>query len=214
MIAVIAGASGLVGSRVLQLLLTRDSVTRVIAVSRRPLGIVSPKLREVIVADFAELDRHAAELGGEVYFCCLGTTIKAAGSQAAFRRVDHDAVVAFGRIARQHAARAFLLVSATGASRRSLIFYNRVKGETEAALEALGLPRLVIFQPGLLIGDREEPRPGERAAIHAVRALEHVVPTSLTRRFATPVSRLADRMVEASLRPGGAALERFGPKDI
>jgi uncharacterized protein YbjT (DUF2867 family) len=214
MIAVITGASGLVGSRVLQLLLTQGSISQVIALSRRPLGVSSPKLREVIVADFSELESHATALRGEVYFCCLGTTIKAAGSQAAFRRVDHDAVVGCGRIAKQHSARAFVLISAAGASPQSLVFYNRVKGEAEVALSALGLARLVIFQPGLLMGDREEPRPGERAAIHTVRALEHVIPTRFTRRFATPVSRLADRMLETGLRPGGAALERFAPKDI
>lgn len=213
MIAVIAGASGLVGSRLLLQLLERADIATVVSVSRRPLGVASPKLREVIVADFATLADHAAELRGDVYYCCLGTTIRAAGSQAAFRRVDYDAVVAFGRVALANGARSLTVISAAGAKASSFVFYNRVKGDAENALATLGLNALVIFQPGLLMGERMESRPGERGAIRAVETLERFLPQAWTRRIATPVDRLASRMIEESLRAGNGVI-RIAAKDI
>jgi uncharacterized protein YbjT (DUF2867 family) len=100
----------------------------------------------------------------DIAFCCLGTTIKQAGSEPAFRAVDLDMVVAFGKRAREMGARHLLVVSAMGADRRSPIFYNRVKGEMEYALRAQDWPQLTIARPSLLLGDREEPRLVEQIA--------------------------------------------------
>ncbi|HEX2669375.1 MAG TPA: oxidoreductase, partial [Polyangiaceae bacterium] len=136
---------------------------------RRQLAIDNPKLVQRVV-DFTAL--NAANLAApEVAFCALGTTIGKAGSQPAFRAVDHDAVLEFAKAALAAGARCFALVSSLGADPRSRIFYNRVKGETEADLRGLGFASLVIAQPSLLLGDRSESRPTERALIVASRFL-------------------------------------------
>jgi uncharacterized protein YbjT (DUF2867 family) len=160
--ALLAGASGLVGGHLLQRLLADPRYKRVITVSRKALGIEHPKLRSLIT-DFDPIEAAVAGLDETVddAFCALGTTIKTAGSRAAFRRVDFGYVVAFARAARAVGARRFMLVSAIGASARSRIFYLRVKGETEEAVAALGYPALHIFRPGLLLGQRAESRPRE-----------------------------------------------------
>ena len=160
--ALLAGASGLVGGHLLQRLLADPRYKRVVTVSRKALGIEHPKLRSLIT-DFDAIEAAMAGLGETVddAFCALGTTIKTAGSRAAFRRVDFGYVVAFARAARAVGARRFMLVSAIGASARSRIFYLRVKGETEEAVAALGYPALHIFRPGLLLGQRAESRPRE-----------------------------------------------------
>ena len=106
------------------------------------------------------------ELSGQVdiAFCCLGTTIKQAGSQEAFRAVDHDMVVAFAKRAREMGARHLIVLSAIGADPKSSVFYNRVKGEMEQSLRAQGWPQLTIARPSLLIGERTEPRLAEQLA--------------------------------------------------
>lgn len=165
----IAGASGLVGSQLLALLLEDPQFGAVVSLGRRQLELVDPKLSQRVV-DFGAL--NAANLAApEVAFCALGTTIGKAGSQQAFRAIDHDAVLEFARAALAAGARCFALVSSLGADPRSRIFYNRVKGETEADLRALGFASLVIAQPSLLLGDRVESRPSERALIVASRFL-------------------------------------------
>jgi uncharacterized protein YbjT (DUF2867 family) len=165
----IAGASGLVGSQLLELLLEDPEFGAVVSFGRRQLELANPKLEQRVV-DFSAL--NAANLAApEVAFCALGTTIGKAGSQQAFRAVDHDAVLEFAKTALASGARCFALVSAFGANPRSRVFYNRVKGETEADLSALGFASLVIAQPALLLGDRTESRPTERALIVASRFL-------------------------------------------
>jgi uncharacterized protein YbjT (DUF2867 family) len=178
--AVIAGASGLVGRALLARLLADPTITQVHALTRRPLP---PHARLVqCAADFDALDRSLAgvppEAAPDVY-CALGTTIRTAGSQAAFRRVDHDYVLALGRWAVTARARCVLVVSALGADPHSRNFYSRVKGETEAALRALPLRALVIARPSLLAGDRAEWRLGERLALAATRPLRALLPASV-----------------------------------
>ncbi|QRN95133.1 oxidoreductase [Archangium violaceum] len=167
--AVVAGASGLVGGSLLDTLLDSPRYREVLSLGRRPLSRQHPKLVQRTV-DFARLAEEPLPPVDDA-FCCLGTTIKKAGSQEAFRAVDHDAVLAFARAAKQAGARRFLVVTALGANPRSRVFYNRVKGEVEEALKGLGFESLVILQPSLLLGERAESRPGERAAIVASRVL-------------------------------------------
>jgi uncharacterized protein YbjT (DUF2867 family) len=160
--ALLAGATGLVGGHLLQRLLADPRHKRVVTVSRKALGIEHPKLRPLIT-DFDTIEAAVAGLGetADDAFCALGTTIKTAGSRAAFRRVDFGYVVAFARAARAAGAQRFMLVSAIGANARSGIFYLRVKGEMEEAVAALGYPALHIFRPGPLLGQRAESRPRE-----------------------------------------------------
>jgi uncharacterized protein YbjT (DUF2867 family) len=159
--ALIAGASGLVGRELLTQLLAAAEYDRVIALGRRPLELTHPKLVQV-TADFAALEKVTADLRCDDAFCCLGTTIKAAGSREAFRAVDHAAVLALAWAAQRNGAQRFFLVSSLGAHAGSRVFYTRVKGETEDALQVLGFGTLAIFQPSLLLGRRTQARAGER----------------------------------------------------
>ncbi len=157
----LSGATGLVGREVLNFLLEDRAFSRVLAVVRRPLGISHDKL-DARVVDFDAIEAALAGEAAEIAICCLGTTIKQAGSQENFRRVDHDYVLAFARAARSAGVQHFMVVTALGANASSRTFYNRVKGEVEAALKELGFAALTIARPSLLLGDRSEFRLGER----------------------------------------------------
>jgi uncharacterized protein YbjT (DUF2867 family) len=159
--AIVAGPNGLIGSELVRRLLAHHAYRRVVALSRRPMD-PDAKL-QVVEAAYDGLDRVlAAETGRRDpldVFCCLGTTMRRAGSREAFRRVDHDHVLALGRWAAKARARRFVVVSAAGADASSRVFYNRVKGEMERGLAALGLASLVVVRPSLLAGERSEFRP-------------------------------------------------------
>jgi uncharacterized protein YbjT (DUF2867 family) len=157
----LAGATGLTGEHLLDRVLNEPTVQRVLAPTRRPLA-EHPHLENPVGA----LQSLLADLQGpvDIAFCCLGTTIKQAGSQEAFREVDHQLIVAYAERALALGARHLLLISAIDADPQSSVFYNRVKGETEQALRAQGWPQLTIARPSLLIGDRVEARLAERIA--------------------------------------------------
>ncbi|PZD96415.1 oxidoreductase [Paenibacillus sambharensis] len=169
--AVVAGASGLVGHELVKLLLDNKQYEQVTVLVRRRLNLTHPKLvqRETDFDRLEQLDGQRELLAGAVVYCTLGTTIKKAGSQEAFAKVDYEYPLALGRLAHQHGAANFLIVTAMGANPKSKVFYNRVKGKVERDLKALGLPSLYIFRPSLLLGKRSEFRLGERigAAIAA-----------------------------------------------
>lgn len=160
--ALLAGASGLVGSLCLRKLLGGSSFAKVTAVARRPLGVADARL-EVILTDLGQLAQVPAVPAGAA-LSALGTTIAKAGSQGAFRQVDHDGVVSFARWARQGGATTFVLVSSVGAAAGARSFYLRVKAETEDAVNELGFSRTVILRPSLLLGTRHDRRTGEAIA--------------------------------------------------
>jgi uncharacterized protein YbjT (DUF2867 family) len=195
-IALLAGASGLVGGHCLRLLLAEPAYGRVIALGRRALPVQHAKLEQKLV-DFA----HIADLVPRVddVYCCLGTTIKKAGSQAAFRRVDHDYVVALAQAAKQAGARRFLLVSALGANLRSRIFYSRVKGEVERDVSAVPFAAVHIFRPSLLLGERAESRPLERLVFPLFKALTPVLAGPLRPYRAIAAETVARAMIRAAL---------------
>jgi uncharacterized protein YbjT (DUF2867 family) len=176
----IAGASGLVGRELLAGLLADDSVAAVHSLGRRELSLAHPKLTQHRV-DFSQALPALPRV--DEAFIALGTTTKVAGSREAFRAVDHDAVLAAARAAKAAGATRLGLVSAMGADKRSAIFYNRVKGETEEALAALGFDTLVIARPSFLAGDREslgQPvRGGEGLALKISRVLAPFIPDNL-----------------------------------
>ncbi|HEV8019284.1 MAG TPA: NAD(P)H-binding protein [Steroidobacteraceae bacterium] len=162
-VVLLAGGSGLTGGCTLEALLDATDVSRVLAVSRRPLGGEHPRLANRIV----QFDRLESQLKGsscQVAMCCLGTTLRKAGSQERFRAVDVGCVLAFARAAKAAGARRFVVVSSIGADRGSRNFYLRTKGEMEAGLEALGFEALDILQPSMLLAWRGEMRPLELAA--------------------------------------------------
>ncbi|WP_375740276.1 oxidoreductase [Pseudomonas boanensis] len=162
----LAGATGLTGEHLLDRLLSEPTVMRVVAPTRRPLA-EHPHLTNP-VGPFPEL---LTQLHGplDTAFCCLGSTIRQAGSQEAFRAVDHDLVLAVAQRARELGARHFIVVSALGANPKSQVFYNRVKGEMEEGLKAQDWPQLTIARPSLLLGPRSEFRVSERLAAPLMR---------------------------------------------
>jgi uncharacterized protein YbjT (DUF2867 family) len=162
--ALLAGATGLVGSHVLEFLLAEARWSRVVTVGRRTTSRKHEKLEQRVV-DLGELETGSDLPHVDDVFCCLGTTIKQAGSQPAFRRVDHDFVVGSARVGLRAGATQFLLVSAIGADPESRVFYSRVKGETEAAIRQLSYQAIQIFRPSVLLGERPEFRLGERIAM-------------------------------------------------
>ena len=162
--ALVAGATGLVGSHVLELLLADPQWSHVVTVGRRKTSNHNAKLEQRVL-NLSELDSVTDLPHVDDVFCCLGTTIKQAGSQPAFRLVDHEFVVGLARAGLRAGATQFLLVSAIGADPESRVFYSRVKGETEAAIRKLSYRGIQIFRPSLLLGDRSEFRLGERIAM-------------------------------------------------
>ncbi len=181
--AIVAGSTGLVGTRLVELLTRVPDYGCVIALTRKPHQAAQGTL-QWRAADFEHLARVLADVRGSAdapldVFCCLGTTIKVAGSEQAFRRVDFEYVVALGRWAKDAGARRLVVVSALGANASSHVFYNRVKGEAEDALRGLGLASLVVLQPSLLDGDRKEFRLGERVTLAALRPIRALFPKSV-----------------------------------
>lgn len=165
MIVLLAGASGLVGGHTLEFLLEDSSVTKIVALVRTSLKIKHEKLLE-IKADLdhlEEIELRSFQLDHvDAALCALGTTIKKAGSQSEFKKVDCQFVLAIAAFARKYEAKKFAVVSALGADSRSAVFYNRTKGEMEEGLKKAAFETLTILRPSLLIGERKEKRPAEK----------------------------------------------------
>ncbi|MDR6884572.1 NAD(P)H-binding protein [Bacillus sp. 3255] len=174
--AIVAGGTGLVGRELLRLLLEDSAYDKVIALVRRDFGAGHLRGHEKLVpfmTDFSRLDAvmEPAVMAGAHVFCTLGTTIKKAGSQEQFRRVDFDYPMQLGEIASRGGAQVFAIVTAMGANSASSIFYNRVKGDVEHGLRGLNLRSLYMLRPSLILGDRDETRVGEQLGGLASRAI-------------------------------------------
>jgi len=158
--ALLLGGSGLTGGHCLDYLLNDAHYSQVVALVRRPLPVEHPKLIQRQV-NFDQLDDCLARIQTNDVYCCLGTTIKKAGSQKAFYAVDFIYPAEIAKLSIANGAEQFLLISALGANPRSLIFYNRVKGEVEETIARYGFKGFYIFRPSLLLGTRRERRPSE-----------------------------------------------------
>lgn len=202
-VGLIAGSTGLVGRAVLDLLVSDPRYDLVHNLVRREQP-ARPKVQTHVV-DFDALTSVPA--ADDVY-CCLGTTIKIAGSQEAFRNVDHDYVLAVARLAREAGATRFLLVSSIGADAGSAVFYNRVKGEIEAAVTALGYPELTIARPSMLDGDRaatgQAARTGEGIALRMLRPISGLIPLKWRPIAADTVARA---LIRRAFEPGPPIVE-------
>jgi len=200
----LVGASGLVGQSVLRQALDHPDVAKLVAPTRRPLP-PHPKLENPLV-DFDALPADAAWWAVEGVICTLGTTIKKAGSQPAFRKVDHDYPLAVAAQARRHGAVAYALTSSVGADAGSRTFYLRTKGETERALAALGFPSLTIVRPSFIGGERAERRTFEALGLRLFAAIAPLLP----RRYRiVAAGDIARTLLEATLaaRPGTHFIE-------
>jgi uncharacterized protein YbjT (DUF2867 family) len=198
------GATGLVGRATLPLLLADESVGRVIAMARRPTGVTHAKLEELPF----ELETMPAV---DQIVCALGTTMKQAGSQEAFRLVDQHYPIEAARIGLTRGATHYLLVSSLGANKRSRVLYSRVKGEVEEELMSLGYPSVTILRPSFLVGAREEFRLGERIALPIMRLMPARMKPIAAKDVARAIAALAREQ-----RPGVEIVEsremreRFG----
>src|ERR1700676_3360197 len=187
-IALVAGGSGLVGGQLLPLLLQSPQYARVHALSRRPLPFDHPRLANRVVRFEASLQAQLKGLPCQDAFCCLGTTIRDAGSQTAFRAIDLDLVQEFAQLARNCGAERLVVVSSLGANAASKNFYLRVKGEMEKALEGLRFRALDILQPSLLLGARRDLRLLELGAQAAMRLLNPLLLGGWSRWRAIPAA--------------------------
>ncbi|MBZ0200835.1 MAG: oxidoreductase [Ignavibacteriaceae bacterium] len=159
--ALLIGATGLIGSRCLNYLLSDDSYSSIKIITRRSLNNRNEKLIEY-VADFEQLEKQREAFVCDDLFCCLGTTLKKAGSRTNFIKVDFEYPYRSAELALMSGAKQFLLVSSLGANKNSKTFYLKIKGEVEEAVSKLNFASVIIFQPSLLLGKREEVRTGER----------------------------------------------------
>jgi uncharacterized protein YbjT (DUF2867 family) len=190
----VVGATGLVGRHVVAEALTDERITRLVAPTRRPLD-AHPKLDNPLV-DFNRLPADVDWWNVDGVICALGTTRAMAGSGDAFRRVDYDYPLAVAQLAHRHGATRFALNSSLGADARSRLLYPRTKGEIEAAIEAVGFASLTIVRPGLIGGDRDEFRLGERMASVVLGALGPLLP----RRYRiSPAAKIADALIDAAV---------------
>ncbi len=162
--ALIAGGTGLIGRQLLNLLLDSERYSKVLALIREGsyFSIQHEKLK-ILNVHFDRLESYQDQLVADDVFCCLGTTMNKAGSQESFRKVDFDYPLNLAQITRRNGGEQYHLVSSLGASKKSKVFYNRVKGEVEDAIQQLDFNLFHVFRPSLLMGNRGESRPGEDA---------------------------------------------------
>ncbi|NOT74479.1 MAG: oxidoreductase [Cyclobacteriaceae bacterium] len=197
-IAIIAGATGLIGSQLLDLLLEDTYYSKVIAVTRKPITKSSARFENVVI-NFDKMQEYTSQLKADDVFCCLGTTIKQAGSKEAFRKVDLSYPVSLATITKSMGAQHFYLVTALGSNEKSSIFYNRVKGEVERMISEIGFESLHVFRPSMLLGPRIDERAGENVGQGVMKVLDFVIPKKYK---AIESIRVARAMLSISKAPG------------
>ena len=195
--ALIVGATGLVGGFCLQAILDDPNYSEIIAVVRKPILKTHRKLKTV-VTKFENLHVELSSIHADDVYCCLGTTIKKAGSQEAFKEIDHALVVTVAELMKKQGAEQFLVISAMGAEKKSKVFYSRTKGEMEAALQELGYPCLRVIRPSLLLGPREEFRLGEKIGVVFTPILKPFLQGSLKKYRPVEAEKVAQFMVKVA----------------
>lgn len=199
--AIVAGATGLIGSELVKQLLEERAYGKVIALTRREAKFPdSPKLAAV-ATDWSR-ERLEAALAGNWeradVFCALGTTIKVAKTRQQFKVVDYEYPVLLASLAKQYGASRYVVVSSIGSDPRSIFFYSRVKGELEEKLRSFGFPGLYVFKPSLLLGERAEIRSGERLAERVGKAVSFLLAGSLRKYKPIAASTVAAGMIRAA----------------
>ena len=206
--AIIIGATGLTGSALLNKLLNDDNFNRVISFSRKQIKLTHPKLIQHTI-DFNQLNNYKDLIKGDVVFCCMGTTIKTAGSQEAFKKVDLIYPTEFAKIAKQNGVKAFYLQSSLGADSNSNNFYLKTKGEAEHKIQQLNFMSFAVFKPSILLGKRFEFRFGEFVVKVVMRLFSFLFIKKLKRYKAIHANQVAIAMInQAKLnKPGNFIIE-------
>ena len=169
--ALLLGATGLTGGHLLYLLLESEEYHTIYIYVRRTLGLQNPKLKEIII----DYNSYEGTVDADTVFCCLGTTIKIAKTKEAFKKVDQDYPVKIAQLQFNAGSKRFLVISAMGAASDSLFFYSRVKAEMEKLLSNIGYPKLFIFRPAIITGERNENRSGEKIATGIFEILNYIL---------------------------------------
>lgn len=191
--ALIIGATGSTGKALLTTLLKDESYTAVVIFTRRSTGVVHPKLTEEII-DFSNLREYEQQITGDVFFSCLGTTLKAAGSKEKQRKIDFDIPAEFAKIAKENQVPSFVLVSSAGASAQSTIFYSKMKGELEDFISGLNFTQYIVFKPGMLLRDGSD-RTGEKVGVSVISFFNSV---GLFKKYRPlPTTLLAEKLAKA-----------------
>ncbi|GAB3508193.1 oxidoreductase [Emticicia fontis] len=171
--ALIVGATGLIGGHLTQKILNHPSYSKVKVLVRKPLNLQHPRLEQIII-NFDDFDKFLVT--ADDVFCCLGTTMKQAGSKEAFYKVDFIYPIEIAKAALENGAKQYMIVTAMGADAKSLFYYNRVKGDIEKALSDLHYSTLLIFRPSLLLGERNDSRAGEGFATIIMNTFSFLIP--------------------------------------
>lgn len=197
--AVVAGATGLVGKQVMYKLLENNNYDTVYVLVRRTMEIKHPKLQQILFdySNFETLDSSVPPI--DDVFCCLGTTMKKAGSKEAFYQVDFTFVHELAKYFSSKSAENFLLISAIGADTQSSVYYSRVKGEIENAVSKLNFKGYFIFRPSFLMGDRQEFRLGEKIGIVLAVIISPFLVGSLKKYKPIHAAVVANNMIDNAL---------------
>jgi uncharacterized protein YbjT (DUF2867 family) len=197
--AVIAGATGLIGSELLKLLLADTTYTEVLVIARKSTGIVDKKLIELII-NFDELDDHANAITGHAIFCCLGTTQKKTPDRNEYQKIDRDYPIQLAHLAAKNNMEQYHVVSSLGANSSSSSFYLKFKGEMEDGVKQSGVKSTHIYEPSFITGDRKENRPAEKILIPLMRLIDPFLFGSLKKYKSIAATTIAQAMHKQSLK--------------
>lgn len=195
--AILYGASGLVGSYILENLLNNATYEQVIIVVRRDLNIQHPKLK-ILIGDFNTLSKVIKDIQVDEVFIALGTTQKKTPDKKLYYQIDHDYPILATKLAKENGAKAVFLVSALGANAKSSIFYTKLKGETEQGIISLNLEHTYIFRPSMILGDRKESRPMEKVFIGIFKLINPLFVGSLSKYKGIEAEDIAKAMVKGA----------------
>lgn len=209
--AVMIGATGLVGSHLLEQLLSDDVFATVRVLVRKPINIQHPKLQAEVV-DFNNYEEYKNKLGtGDCIFCCIGTTnANVKGDKALYRKIDFDIPVNAARFGKEAGFQQYLIVTALGANSNSRIFYSRLKGEVEEVISTFGFNGLHIFRPSFILGNRKEQRSGESIFKRLFKAISFMLPSNLK---PIEASAIATAMI-AAFKSGKMGVNLYNYKEM
>ena len=196
--AIIAGASGLIGSNLLNILLQQQEYDEILILVRKELPIRHQKLKQLII-DFDKLENCSDEINGHAVFSCLGTTKSQTPDQGQYKKIDYDYPIQLAKLAKQNGVEQFHVVSSIGSNKNSSIFYTKLKGELEEALKLLNLPALYIYQPSMLIGNRDKGRAIEKVIGSIFKIIDPLLFGGLKKYRSIKGETVAQAMFQKSL---------------
>ncbi len=196
--AVLVGASGLIGSLLLDILLQQSEYTEVLVLTRKEIPIKHAKLNQLVI-DFDHLADYSKSITGDAIFCCLGTTQKKTPDLSVYRKIDHDYPLQLAQIGHKNGVSQYHIVSALGANATASNFYLKTKGQVEEDLKKEGLQRLCIYQPAFLTGDRKESRTVEKILIPLMKLIDPLLLGGLKKFRSIAAATVAQAMFKQSL---------------